>query len=61
MGTARLTHKVPAVFFKTCNATNTPLHQLTVIINYSGLLLAAVHRETDNLHLHEGINDLAEM
>lgn len=38
----------------------TELHQLTIIIHNSGLLLATVHREADNLHLHKGINDLAD-
>lgn len=35
------------------------LEQLTIIIHNSGLLLAAVHREANDLHLHKGVNDLA--
>lgn len=35
-------------------------HQLTVIVHHSGLLLAAVHREANDLHFHKGINDLTE-
>lgn len=31
---------------------------LTVVVHHSGLLLAAVHREPDDLYLHEGVNDL---
>lgn len=36
------------------------VYQLTIIIHHSGLLLAAVHWEADDLYLHEGINDLTE-
>lgn len=52
MATGRLDHEISVVY--------SSLHQLTIIIHHSGLLLAAVHWETDNLHLHEGINDLTE-
>jgi len=37
---------------------DSPLHRLTVVIHHSGLLLAAVHWEADDLHLHEGVDDL---
>lgn len=52
MATGRLDHEISVVY--------SSLHQLTIIIHHSGLLLAAVHWEADNLHLHEGINDLTE-
>ena len=35
-----------------------PTHLLTVVIHHSGLLLVTVHREPDDLHLHEGVDDL---
>jgi hypothetical protein len=31
---------------------------LTIVVHHSSLLLAAVHGEPDDLHLHEGVNDL---
>jgi hypothetical protein len=31
---------------------------LTVVVHHSGLLLAAVHGEPNDLHLHEGVDDL---
>lgn len=42
------------------NQSHSYFCQLTVIIHHSGLLLAAVRREADDLHLHEGIDDLTE-
>lgn len=33
---------------------------LTIVIHHSGLSFAAVHREADDLHLHEGVDDLAQ-
>lgn len=32
--------------------------RFTVVVHHSGLLLGAVHRQTDDLHLHEGVDDL---
>lgn len=31
---------------------------LTVVVHHSCLLLAAVHGEPDDLHLHKGVDDL---
>lgn len=31
---------------------------LTIVVHHSGLLLAAVHGEPDDLYLHEGVDDL---
>lgn len=59
-GYSMATHKVSVVYEDRTNLTNSPLHQLTIVIHHSGLHLAAVHREADNLHLHEGIDDLTE-
>lgn len=33
---------------------------LTIIVHHVGLLLAAVHGEPDDLHLHEGVDDLVQ-
>lgn len=31
---------------------------LTIVVHHSCLLLAAVHGEPDDLHLHKGVDDL---